>query len=124
MIKLSYDNKIKIISSFLASLANPLRLRLFRLLLEDDFCVCELQILLKVEQSRLSHQLRLLRLYGLIEAVEEGRWSVYKVSPEWKKHRLVMALKESLPLGPAEKEAIASLSHQSVRRRRMVQALT
>lgn len=122
MIKLSYEQNIKEMSFLLASLANPLRLRIFRLLLEADFCVCELQLLLKVEQSRLSHQLRLLRLSGLVEVSEEGRWSVYKAALEWKKHPVVRALKESLPISPAEKEAIGQLLRDSLRLRRGAQS--
>jgi len=78
-------------------------------------------MLLKVEQSRLSHQLRLLRLCGLIEAKEEGRWSVYSMAPRWRKHPLVVALKESLPLEALEKEAIERTKQQSLRLKRLTQ---
>lgn len=115
MILLSYEHKIKETLTLFDSLANPLRLKIFRLLLEKDLCVCELQMLLKVEQSRLSHQLRLLRLAGLIEAKEEGRWSVYTISPIWKEHALTFALKKSLPLGESEKKALAEVSQRSPR---------
>lgn len=115
MILLSYENKIKKISTLFDYLANPLRLKVFRLLLENDLCVCELQMLLQVEQSRLSHQLRLLRLGSLIEAKGEGRWSVYSVRPEWKEHALIKALKNSLPLGEDEKRSLVQLSQRSAR---------
>lgn len=112
---LSYEHKIKEILALFDSLANPLRLKIFRLLLERDLCVCELQKLLQVEQSRLSHQLRLLRLAGLIEAKEEGRWSVYSVSSMWKEHGLISALKKSLPLTESEKKALAEVCQRSPR---------
>jgi len=117
MILYSYDNKVKSILTFFTSLASPLRLRIFRLLLENDFCVCELQRMLKVEQSRLSHQLRLLRLAGLIEVKEQGRWSVYSISPAWKNHPLVAALKKTWPLEEAEKLALAEVFEKSLRLR-------
>ena len=117
MILSSYENKFKESLTFFNSLANPLRLRIFRLLLESAFCVCELQMILKVEQSRLSHQLRLLRLAGLIEVREQGRWSVYSVSPEWKDHPLIQALKKTLPLGEAEKKALSEIFKKSLRLR-------
>jgi|YNPNPStandDraft_1061719.scaffolds.fasta_scaffold29622_4 DNA-binding transcriptional ArsR family regulator len=122
MIKLSYEQKIREVSTWLEALANPLRLKLFRLLAEGDFCVCELQRLLEVEQSRLSHQLRLLRLSGLIEAKEEGRWSVYSMAPKWKKHPLVVALKEALPMEALEKEAIERTKRESLRLKRLTPA--
>lgn len=115
MMLLSYEHKIKEILTLFDSLANPLRLKIFRLLLERDLCVCELQMILQVEQSRLSHQLRLLRLAGLIEVEEEGRWSVYMVNPVWKNHALINALKKSLPLGDNEKKTLAQVCQKSLR---------
>lgn len=58
-------------------------------------------MLLRVEQSRLSHQLLPLRLVNLFETIEtkgKGRRSVYSVSPEWKEHDLTNSMKKSLPL--------------------------
>ncbi len=40
--------------SILTGLANESRLQLFLVLLDRDFCVCELQEVLNMEQSRLS----------------------------------------------------------------------
>ncbi|MGQ9673461.1 MAG: ArsR family transcriptional regulator, partial [Candidatus Aminicenantales bacterium] len=52
--------------NILNGLANENRLQMFLVLLDKDFCVCELQEILNLEQSCLSHQLRLLKLYGLV----------------------------------------------------------
>lgn len=63
------------------ALSDPTRLRVVLLLMEQDLCVCELMFILKMEQSRVSHQLRILREAGLIEDVREGRWMIYRVAP-------------------------------------------
>jgi ArsR family transcriptional regulator len=63
------------------SLSDRTRLRIIRLLLERDLCVCELMFVLEMAQSRVSHQLRILRDAGLVEDTREGQWIIYRVSP-------------------------------------------
>lgn len=62
------------------ALSEPTRLRVMLLLMRRDLCVCELMFILKLEQSRVSHQLRILRDAGLVEDVREGRWIIYRVT--------------------------------------------
>jgi len=61
------------------ALADPTRLRIALLLMEHELCVCELMFILKMEQSRISHQLRILRDADLIEDVRKGRWIICRV---------------------------------------------
>lgn len=68
----------EIIKAFKA-LSDPTRLRIFLLLLDRDLCVCELTYVLEMSQSRVSHQLRLLRDSNLVEDKREGRWIIYTV---------------------------------------------
>jgi ArsR family transcriptional regulator len=63
-------------------LADPTRLRIVSLLLKRDLCVCELMFVLKMEQSRISHQLRILRDADLVEDRREGKWITYRISDE------------------------------------------
>ncbi len=68
----------EIIKAFKA-LSEPTRLRIFLLLMERDLCVCELTFVLDMSQSRVSHQLRLLRDADLVEDKREGRWIIYTI---------------------------------------------
>jgi ArsR family transcriptional regulator len=61
-------------------LADPTRLRIVSLLIRRDLCVCELMFILKMEQSRISHQLRILRDADLVEDKREGKWITYRIS--------------------------------------------
>ena len=61
------------------ALSDATRLRLVLLLMDRDLCVCELVFILKMEQSRISHQLRILRDADLVEDVREGRWMIYRI---------------------------------------------
>ena len=63
------------------SLSDRTRLRIIRLLLAQDLCVCELMFALGMAQSRISHQLRILRDAGLVEDTRDGQWIVYRVPP-------------------------------------------
>jgi len=68
----------EIIKAFKA-LSDPTRLRIFLLLMDRDLCVCELTFVLNMEQSRVSHQLRLLRDADLVEDKRDGRWIIYGI---------------------------------------------
>jgi ArsR family transcriptional regulator len=61
------------------ALSDPTRLRTILLLLGRDLCVCELMFVLKMSQSRLSHQLRILRDAGLVEPRRDGKWIIYGI---------------------------------------------
>jgi ArsR family transcriptional regulator len=64
------------------ALADPTRLRVVLLLRQRELCVCELMYILGMEQSRVSHHMRVLRDAGLAEDVREGRWIIYRVPDE------------------------------------------
>lgn len=61
------------------SFSDRTRLRIFLLLLDSELCVGELVALLKIEQSLISHQLRVLRQTGLVESRRSGRWIYYRI---------------------------------------------
>ena len=84
------------------ALSDSTRLRLVLLLLERDLCVCELEFVLGMAQSRISHQLRILREAGLVADRREGQWVVYGI-PREVKARLGRAL---TALGPVESPAL------------------
>jgi len=81
MIISSYERTLRmknLVATFKA-LADPVRLRIVRLLRRRDLCVCELTAVLGMEQSRISHQLMILRRAGLVEDVRDGKWIIYRL---------------------------------------------
>ncbi len=68
------------------ALSDPTRLRILMLLLQRELCVCELVFALKMEQSRISHQLRILRDADLVEDIRDGRWTNYIIPDKTKKN--------------------------------------
>jgi len=87
-------------------LSDRTRLRIVLLLTERDLCVCELMFILKMEQSRLSHQLRALRQAGMVEDVREGRWMIYRTTDAARK--TLEGLSQTV-LGPGLKESAEAL---------------
>ncbi|MGH3667470.1 MAG: ArsR/SmtB family transcription factor [Acidimicrobiia bacterium] len=61
-------------------LADPGRLRMIYALLEaGEMCVCDLAATVEASESATSHQLRQLRLAGLVRSRKEGRTVYYRV---------------------------------------------
>jgi ArsR family transcriptional regulator len=77
--------KMKRTVKIFKSLSDPTRLRILLLLLQRELCVCELTFILEMEQSRISHQLRVLRNADLVEDIRDGKWIIYRVLEDKKK---------------------------------------
>lgn len=109
MNKYSYihDSRMKNAIKTLKALSEPTRLRVVSLLLRRELCVCELMFILRTEQSLLSHQLRILRLAGLVEDRREGRWMNYRL-PDASRQSLKRLLTEFLGLRPKGSKEIAA----------------
>jgi len=63
----------------LSALADPVRLRVLRLLRGRELCVCELVDVLRMPQYAISRHLRSLRTLGLVAARRDGRWMHYRL---------------------------------------------
>lgn len=68
------------ITRLLSTLADPIRLRLSRLLYRQELCVCELMEAVQLPQYKVSRHLREMRQAGLVEATRSGRWMHYRIS--------------------------------------------
>ncbi len=61
------------------SLSDETRLRILKLLLEQECCVCEVMQALDISQSRASRNLGILQEAGFLRARRDGLWIVYSV---------------------------------------------
>jgi len=61
------------------ALGDPMRLRIIRLLLERELCVCELVQALAMPQYRVSRHLAVLRRAGLVQDRRQGTWVHYSL---------------------------------------------
>jgi len=68
---------------FLRALADDTRLRIVKLLSEnDELCVCELTEALDMVQPKISRHLAILRKGGVLLDRRQGLWIHYRIHPE------------------------------------------
>ncbi len=67
-------------ASKLRVLGDPTRMRVVDVLMDGPRCVHELMAILKIEQSLLSHHLRVMRDSGLVEGVRAGKAVRYQLA--------------------------------------------
>ncbi len=107
---------MKDIARVLDMLADPTRLRLLRLLRQQELCVCELVDTLRMPQYKISRHLRSLRAVGLVEARRDGRWMHYRLGRRGVQARLVQDLLAVL-CGHLDKTPLGQRDDSSLRRR-------
>ncbi len=62
------------------ALSDENRMRMLHLLSIKALCVCELEVILEMNQSNVSRHLSKLKLAGLITPIKEGLWVHYEMS--------------------------------------------
>ncbi|UBF24347.1 metalloregulator ArsR/SmtB family transcription factor [Kovacikia minuta CCNUW1] len=67
-------------AEFFSALADPSRLRLMSALASQELCVCDLAAAVKVSESAVSHQLRVLRSQRLVKYRRVGRNVYYSLA--------------------------------------------
>ena len=65
------------LADFFKAMADPTRVRLLSALARTELCVNDLTIILNMEQSAVSHQLRALREWRLVRSRKAGRQVYY-----------------------------------------------
>ena len=100
----------KAVATTLQALATPSRLMILGRLRQASATVGELAEAVQMEQSAVSHQLRLLRNLGLVDGVRQGRSIVYSLYDNHVAELLDQAVyhAEHLRLGVAERPYVTS----------------
>ncbi len=106
---------MKLTVKIFSALADETRLRMYLLLSKNELCVCELMTIMNMEQSRISHTLRVLKEAGLVESRREGKWIVYFENPEALRHGFLQALKRELQILPDDAVGVVSCKTGQVR---------
>ena len=96
------------------ALSDETRLRILKILLERECCVCEIMQALDISQSRASRNLGILEDAGFLKARRDGAWIVYSV--DWEAaNRYAASLAKLLRDSPISNEVLAQdrerLSH-------------
>ena len=97
------------------ALSDETRLRIYLLLLQGELCVCELVNILNMEQSRISHSVRILKEAGLVVNRRQGKWIIYTVNPEIENNRIIQSLKDELKLSEQDLKNINKCKKKKIR---------
>lgn len=66
----------------LKALASDVRFELVRILAHGDHCVCDLEAILELPQSKVSYHLAALKEVGLVSSEQRGKNSYYRLERE------------------------------------------
>ncbi|MCL2116568.1 MAG: metalloregulator ArsR/SmtB family transcription factor [Methanobrevibacter sp.] len=80
--KMSSNERYHEIANLFKILGDYNRIRILCALNYQEFCVCELSLLLDMSQSAISHQLRLLRNKGIVKFRKENKQIFYSIQNE------------------------------------------
>lgn len=70
-------------AKFFSILSDPTRLKIVKLLLQEEVCACIISDLLRLDQTLVSHHLTKLKYLDLIDERRDGKWIFYKVKDEF-----------------------------------------
>ena len=88
------------------ALSDETRLRILKILLERECCVCEVMQALDISQSRASRNLGILQDAGFLKVKRDGVWIVYSV--DWQTaNRFATPLAKLLRDSPISNEVLA-----------------
>lgn len=65
------------------ALGDENRLRLVNILMYAELCVCEIEVMLELNQSNISRHLKKLKDAGIISASKDAQWIHYKLSDDF-----------------------------------------
>jgi ArsR family transcriptional regulator len=75
-----YMSQLTQLEELFKALGDSTRLRILRLLMAGELCVCNIHDALKVPQAKASRHLAYLRRVGLVTTRREGLWIYYRLS--------------------------------------------
>ena len=86
------DTEFYDLTCIFKALSDPIRIKILFALLDYEICVGEMVNLLQLPQSHVSHQLRILRKYGIVEFTKDKKMSFYYIKNDYIKELLQLVL--------------------------------
>ena len=88
------NNILNNMSCVFKALSDPTRVKILLALLEYEICVGEMVNVLEIPQSHVSHQLRILRKYGIVDFKKDKKMSFYYIKDDYIRILLKLLLDE------------------------------
>ena len=76
------ESKAYNLSEFFKIFGDLTRIRIIQILSLQELCVCDIATILNISQSSTSHQLKILRQFGVAKPRKEGKMVYYSISDE------------------------------------------
>lgn len=86
------DDLLYKLSDFFKIIGDKTRIKILHALFESEMCVCDIAYLLNMNQSAISHQLRVLKTAGLVKFRKEGKVVYYSLDDDHVKNILDQGL--------------------------------
>jgi len=99
------------------ALSDETRLRIYLLLLQGGLCVFELEVILKIEQSRISHALRILKEADLISNYKTGKRNIYSANQKLKNNKIIQSLEDELKLSEQDLNNFKKCRKENMRKK-------
>ena len=80
------DNKAYNLSEFFKIFGDLTRIKIIQVLSLQELCVCDIATILNISQSSTSHQLKVLRQFGVAKPRKDGKMVYYSISDEHISH--------------------------------------
>jgi len=68
------------LEAFFAALGDATRLKMLKLIADEELCSCEVMAALELTQPTTSHHLGILERAGLLTSKRNGKWVFYKIA--------------------------------------------
>lgn len=74
------DRTFRALELFFAALGDTTRLKILKLIGDEELCSCEVMAALELTQPTTSHHLGILERAGLLSSRRNGKWVFYKIT--------------------------------------------
>ncbi len=79
-IKEEDDGTYRELEAFFAALGDATRLKMLKVIADEELCSCEVMAALELTQPTTSHHLGILERAGLLTSKRNGKWVFYKIA--------------------------------------------
>ena len=77
--KMPADDRAKHQADFFKAMSDPARVKIIYALASGELCVCELMVIMGMQQTVVSHHLKILKYAGIVSDRKSGKWVNYKL---------------------------------------------
>ena len=74
------EKSLRELEDFFAALGDATRLKMLKIIADEELCSCEVMAALEITQPTTSHHLGILERAGVLSSRRSGKWMFYKIA--------------------------------------------